>query len=215
MPRVLIATLGFEEKFCSRAILRHGIREGDRVILITGELVEKVQRAYEWIRKLIQSSYGDSVAIDLIQLNPGDPVDSIERISKIIREISGSKIIMNLSGGMRSIIAYALLSCMMNLKENVIVEIEAEDLSGLITLDWRLLRLVKEGVSDDHKEVLKLIVSGSRDVRSLASKLGKDESTIRRQISSLKELGLVEITKRKPLLVEATELTRLLLGADS
>ena len=211
MSTVLIATLGFEEKFCYRAVLRHGIKEGDRVILLTGELVEKVVKAYDWIRKLIQSSYGDSVSIELIKLNPSDPIKSVREISKIIRGIGDSRIIVNLSGGMRAVIAYTLLSCMMNAREGMIIEMETEDLSGLITLDWKLLKLLRDGISDELRELLKAIASGSSDVKSLSSKLGKDESTVRRQLSLLKELGLIRVVKRKPLIIEPTELAELII----
>lgn len=135
----------------------------------------------------------------------------MREISKIIRGIGDSRIIVNLSGGMRAVIAYTLLSCMMNAREGMIIEMETEDLSGLITLDWKLLKLLRDGISDELRELLKAIASGSSDVKSLSSKLGKDESTVRRQLSLLKELGLIRVVKRKPLIIEPTELAELII----
>nr|WP_048096135.1 CRISPR-associated CARF protein Csa3 [Archaeoglobus fulgidus] len=81
MRTALIATLGFDEKFCYRAILRHGIKEGDRVILITTQMVERVAKAYEWIRKLLETSYGDRVEVEVLQVE-------LKSVEKAIREVA-------------------------------------------------------------------------------------------------------------------------------
>jgi len=211
MQTALIFTLGFEEKFCYRAILRHGIKEGDRIILFTGELVEKVEKAYDWIKKLVHSSYGGSVKIDLVQLNPMDPVRSIRRVLDVLDELKEFKIIVNLSGGMRSLVVCVLLACMMRLREDMIIEIEAEDLSGISVLDSSVLRLIKEGAKEEWLDILRCIANGTNDVKSIARKLGKDRSTVRRQLSLLDKNKLVKARKRKPLTVELSPLAELLL----
>jgi CRISPR locus-related DNA-binding protein len=211
MRVALISTLGFEEKFCYRAILRHGIKEGDRIILFTAELVEKVEKAYDWIRKLVQSSYGDSIRVDLIQLDPMNPVRSIKVVLKYLDELKDFKIIVNLSGGMRAIVIYVLLACMMRLREDMIIEVEAEDLSGLSKLDSKMLKLVKEGIKEEWIDLLECIAEGSGDVGSIARKLRKDKSTVRRQLSSLERSGLIRMKKRKPMTVELSELSELIL----
>lgn len=214
MQTVLIATLGFEEKFCYRAVLRHGIKEGDRIILITAGIVEKVEKAYEWIKKLIQSSYGSSVSVDLVQIDVNNTVDSLREILRLIDSLKDFRIVVNLSGGMRILIIYVLLACLMRARRDLTVEVEAEDLSTIVSLDWRLLKLIKEGIKEEHLEVLRHISSGLRDVRSLAKRLKKDESTVRRYISDLEEQGLVKIEKRKPLVFGESELSCIFLADE-
>jgi len=214
MQTVLIATLGFEEKFCYRAVLRHGIKEGDRIILITAGIVEKVEKAYEWIKKLIQSSYGSSVSVDLVQIDVNNTVDSLRKILRLIDSLNDFRIVVNLSGGMRILIIYVLLACLMRARRDLTVEVEAEDLSTIVSLDWRLLKLIKEGIKEEHLEVLRHISSGLRDVRSLAKRLKKDESTVRRYISELEEQGLVKVEKRKPLVFEESELSYIFLADE-
>ncbi|MEM3691663.1 MAG: CRISPR-associated CARF protein Csa3 [Candidatus Korarchaeum sp.] len=209
MRKVLIATLGFEERFCYRAILRHGMREGDKIILLTGDLTDKVERAYEWVDKFIKSSYGDSVEVRLIKLNLNEVLESVKRISELLDSFEGSDVIVNLSGGMRVLVAYTLLACLMRVRRNLVVEIEREDLSGVVSLDHRLLKLVKEGVKEEHLSLLELVRRGLGDVRSLARELGKDESTVRRYVSDLEELGLIRVKRRKPLAFEPSELSDL------
>jgi len=211
MPTALIATLGFDEKFCYRAILRHGIKEGDKIVLFTAEIVEKVEKAYEWIRKLLQTSYGDAVDIEIIQLNIKDLEGSIKKVLRKIEEIENFRIIVNLSGGMRALIIIVLLACIIKSPRNLKIEVETEDFSRIVEVPYALLNLIKLQLGEDKLEVLKSIKEGVGDVKSIAKRLNRDESTIRRHISTLENIGLIEVKKRKPLLVKATKLAELVL----
>ena len=212
MKTALILTLGFDEKFCYRAILRHGIKEGDKIILITAGLVEKVKKAYEWIKAFVERSY--DVEVRLIRIDVKNFTKAIREVMHILDEFKGYNLIVNLSGGMRALAVIMLLALMIKPIRNVKLEIELEDFSGLIEIPQHLLRIheIRQNLTDEKIEILKLIAQGLKDVKSLSKALKKDVSTIRRHISSLEELGLVEVEKRKPLKVKTTELANLILG---
>ena len=211
MKTALILTLGFDEKFCYRAILRHGIKEGDKIILITAGLVEKVKKAYEWIKAFVERSY--DVEVRLIRIDVKNFTKAIREVMHILDEFKGYNLIVNLSGGMRALAVIMLLALMIKPIRNVKLEIELEDFSGLIEIPQHLLRIheIRQNLTDEKIEILKLIAQGLKDVKSLSKALKKDVSTIRRHISSLEELGLVEVEKRKPLKVKTTELANLML----
>ena len=212
MKTALILTLGFDEKFCYRAILRHGIKEGDKIILITAGLVDKVRKAYEWIRAFVERSY--DVEVRLIQVDVKNFTKAIKEVVKLLEDFKEYNLVVNLSGGMRALAIIVLLALMIRPMENVKVEIELEDFSGLIEIPQQLLRIheIKRNLTNEKLEILKLISQGLKDVKSLSKTLKKDASTIRRHISNLEELGLVTIEKRKPLKVKTTELADLILG---
>ena len=212
MKTALILTLGFDEKFCYRAILRHGIKEGDKIILITAGLVEKVKKAYEWIKAFVERSY--DVEVRLIQIDVKDFTKAIREVMHILDEFKDYNLIVNLSGGMRALAVIMLLALMIKPIRNVKLEIELEDFSGLIEIPQHLLRIheIRQNLTDEKIEILKLIAQGLKDVKSLSKALKKDVSTIRRHISSLEELGLVEVEKKKPIKVKTTELANLILG---
>jgi len=212
MKTAAILTLGFDEKFCYRAILRHGIKEGDKIILITAGLVEKVRKAYEWIKAFVERSY--DVEVRLIQIDVKNFTKAIREVMHILDEFKGYNLIVNLSGGMRALAVIMLLALMIKPIRNVKLEIELEDFSGLIEIPQHLLRIheIRQNLTDEKIEILKLIAQGLKDVKSLSKALKKDVSTIRRHISNLEELGLVEVEKRKPLKVKTTELANLILG---
>ncbi len=208
MSKALILTLGFETKFCYRAILRHGIEEGDRVILVTAGLVDKVRKAYEDIRLFITTSFGEKVKVELMEINVRDFTNAIKRLMEKLFELKDYELIINLSGGMRALILIVLFSLIISRIKNIKVEIELEDLSGVINIPEQLINIMELGrrLTDDRIKILMEIHKGSNDVKTLASKLNKDESTIRRNIGILEEMKLVEISKRKPLIFKLTDI---------
>ncbi len=203
-----MSTLGFDEKFCYRAILRHGLKEGDKIILITAKVVDRVKEAYEWIKKFIEKSYGESVDVELIEIDVKSFEDSIRKIVEKLRELEGYSIVLNLSGGMRSLIAIVLLSLIINPMRNVKVEMELEDLSGIVEIPPPLLRIREMGAKliEERIEILRKIKEGYKDVKSLAEVMKKDKSTIRRHIYVLDELGLINVVKKKPMKIEISSL---------
>ena len=211
MRTALILTLGFDEKFCYRAILRHGIKEGDKIILLTAGLVERVKKAYEWIKAFVERSY--DVEVKLVQIDVKDFTKAIQDVIKILDEFKDYNLIVNLSGGMRALAVTVLFALMIKPMRNVRLEIELEDFSGLIEIPQYLLRIheIKQNLTEEKIEILKLIAQGLKDVKSLSKSLNKDVSTIRRHISSLEELGLIRVERRKPLEVETTELANFFL----
>ncbi|MCD6348542.1 MAG: CRISPR locus-related DNA-binding protein [Candidatus Korarchaeota archaeon] len=214
MSMVLILTLGFDERFCYRALLRHDVREGDRILIFTGKLVERTEKAYKMIEEFIRKSYGNRVAVDLVELDPTNPIRSIELVIRTLKSLPDVKWIVNLSGGMRFVVLTVIFSLLMIRKGNIQLEVETEDLSGLVTIPPAILTLVTQGMTKEKVRVLEMISGGLTDVKSIASKLGKSRSTVRKQLQHMQELGLVRVRRRKPLEVEVTELGRLVLELE-
>jgi CRISPR-associated protein Csa3 len=208
MKTTLIATLGFEEKFCYRAILRHGIKEGDEIVLITAEIVEKVEKAFDWIKKLVQTSFSDKVAVRLVQLDVKSVEKSIKAVSELLNSAEG-RLIVNLSGGMRALVIIVLIACIMKARREMVIEIETEDLSSLLLVPSELIRLVKDPPGSIHLEILRLVKRGIRKSESISRELKRDASTIRRHLAELEAMGLVEAEKRKPLIVRLTRFAEL------
>jgi len=212
MKNALLLTLGFDEKFCYRAILRHGISEGDKIVLVTAKIVNRVKKAYDWIKTFVNTSYSN-VEMKLIELNVEDTIGSIKKVLEILEELEEYHIVINLSGGMRILSFIVLLSLLFKEIRNAVIEIELEDFSGVVRIPVILLTLpsIKEKLGEEKIKILKTIRDGKNNVKSIAEYLNKDQSTIRRHISSLKKLGLIEYEKRKPLKVKPSKLLDLIL----
>jgi len=210
MKTALILTLGFDERFCFRAILRHGIKEGDEVVLITAGLVDRVKKAYEWIKTVVERSY--DVKVRLIEVDVKNLMKAILDVVKILDEYKDWNVIVNLSGGMRILTIIMLFALTIKPMRHIKVEIELEDLSALIEIPTQLFAVgdVKSKLTNEKIEILKLI-SRFEEVKEIVKVLGKDASTVRRHIASLVEMGLVSVEKRKPLKVKLTDFGELIL----
>lgn len=211
MKKALILTLGFDEKFCYRAITRHRISEGDKIILITATLVEKVRKAYEWIKAFINTSY-NNVEVRLVELDVKDIFSSLGKVSRIFNEYSNYNLIVNLSGGMRILSFIVLFSIILSDIRNLKLEIELEDFSGVMEIPVPLLSLpmIKASIGKEKLAILKLIKEGKNDVKSISKALNKDESTIRRHLQTLHRLGLIDFEKKKPLIIKGTKLLNII-----
>ncbi len=213
MKKALIVTLGFDEKFCYRAILRHGIKEEDIIILLTAGLVDRVKRAYEWIRVFAESY---DVEVKLIQIDVKDFNRALKEVMRILDELKDYSLIVNLSGGMRALAITVLMALTIKPIRDLKVEIELEDFSGLIEIPRNVLKLseIRANLGKEKIEILKLIAQGVEDVKSIADLLKKDVSTVRRHIYTLIDLNLVVVVKKKPLIVKTTELAEIVLSAN-
>ncbi len=202
-------TLGFDERFCCRAILKHGVEEDDKIILLTAGLVERVKKAYEWIKTFVERSY--DVNVELIEVDVRDFAKGVKTVITLLEELKDYDLIVNLSGGMRALAIIVLIALLIKPMRNLKVEIELEDFSGVVEIPKAIFKLNKLELSDEKREILKMIVNGYQDVRSIAEVIHKDDSTVRRHISSLKNLGLIKIERKKPLQIKATDLAEVLL----
>jgi len=199
--------LGFDEKFIVRALTRHGVLKGDRVILLTGPMVERVEKAATYIKEFLDKYHPGEAEIELITLPIEDFYKAVSKAIEILRKSSKAKeIIVNLSGGMRiTILAIFTALLLLGLK-NLTLELESEDTSVYLTLDIKALKslLTIEELSEEKKEILKILASKDKPttVTELSSTLEKDVSTMRKHLKELKERGLIIVKKRKPLIVE-------------
>lgn len=207
MKKALIVTLGFDERFCYRAILRHGIREGDIVILITARLIDRVRKAYDLVNSFMRTSFGDSVKIELIELEIEDIESSTVKIMKLLDSLRDYEVIINLSGGMRTIILTIIFATLLA-SIDARIELELEDGSNVIEIPKVLINIPRiiSILTDEKLEILKSLHGGIKNSRDLAKKLGKDESTVRRHLAELIALDLVKSIKRKPLIVKTSKL---------
>jgi len=214
MKKLIIATLGFEEKFMIRTITRHGLDKGDKILLLTGPSTDKSAIAINLVKEFITKYYGKDVALIIKEIPIHDIYDAIRTIKQnIINEAKGiMNIIVNLSGGMRILIISTLLALMTLNMKNVIAEIETEDSSTLITIPIEMF-LIKPQIRKRHAVILQILAQTQEPltIKTLAEKLKIDDSTTRRHILKLRKMRLVEVKKGKPLLIQLSPLARLLM----
>lgn len=211
-------TLGFEEKFAIRAFTRRGLDAGDHIILLTAKpAVDRVLRAYDMLRGFVERYYGGGVGVELAQIDVRDFPSAVAEIKTLLlKRLEGRDLlIVNLTGGLRALVlaAYTAALIVSDAAKELALEVEFEDGSYLVEVPKGIVNALKLlwSPSEERREVLRRIAArGEADAASLARELGLDPSTARRHIHRLEEEGLVEVVSRRPLVVRAKNVAKLI-----
>jgi len=216
MAKAVLLTLGFEEKFAVRALVRRGLEVGDLVVLVTGPIIDKVAKAINYVKEFLK--YFEGVNVQVFEVSEvHEFTEAVPKIKKLIKELLDRYdfIVANLSGGMRALIIEVLTSIILlpkELKSRVIVELDTEDSKATIEIPKELNIIINPPELGVKEDIIKVIVDegGEADIYTIARRLEKDESTIRRQLEVLRELGLIELTYR-PLRAKVKPIAKLII----
>lgn len=194
--KALVLTLGFDERFAIRGILRTGLSSGDKVTVFIAEpLVDKAEKALQILMDFFKK-YLEEVNVDVVSVPTRDFELSVTIIGGKLKELKGldCKVVLNLSGGMRSLIIEILLtSILINLKG--IVEIELENLEGYLSFPIEIFK-VKMPMKEEYILILKTIMLHEGiNINQISNKLGMAKSSIHKIIRKLVENGLIEYEK--------------------
>ncbi|MCX8205182.1 MAG: CRISPR-associated CARF protein Csa3 [Candidatus Nezhaarchaeota archaeon] len=204
--RVLVLTLGFDEKFAIRALMRHG--EGARkVLIVTAEpMEERAQRALSAVEDFLKR-FMETVEYEVVSVDPSAPYEAMRRLRDAIEKSPASSYIINVSGGMRAL-TVELLAVASLMKLSGGVEVELEILRGTVSVPIGLFYMEPLG-SEEYKVLRALVERGPMTVTNLVSSLGIPRSSLYRYIKELKARGLVEeVRKGRSVVYESRDLAR-------
>ncbi|MDW8074051.1 MAG: CRISPR-associated CARF protein Csa3 [Nitrososphaerota archaeon] len=210
-------TLGFDERFAVRALIRHGVQRDDKIVAIipryrVDERTENALRALnEFAKRYLLSEQIERLEVDVADFGP-----AVVSLVKAFRSWTARPIVLSLSGGMRILIIETLLAAIVSDVE-MKIEVESEDGATLTVFDNSIFNIALLGILDDvEKNVIRYLVRGDMAIDTLAELLEAAKSTVWRRIRRLISLGLVEVLERKgkgrKMVVGLTENGRLLSG---
>jgi CRISPR-associated protein Csa3 len=188
--------LGFDERFAIRSILRTGLSSGDKVLIFTAEpIVDKAEKALQIVLEFLKK-YFEGVEYEVISIPTKDFERSVSMIGERLMKLKslGYDVILNLSGGMRSLIIELLVaSTLVGLKG--VVEVELENLEGYLSFTVDVLR-IRAPLKEEYKSVLNAIIeAGEINLSQLSRKVAMAKSTIHKIVKKMIEEGLVEYEK--------------------
>ena len=203
---VLVATLGFDEKFTIRALMRHA-DEINKVVIVAAEpFEERAAKALSEVEKFIKSYLGDKV-IEVIRVDPSNTYDAIVKLKNVFATYENY--IVNISGGMRALIVELLIAYVLSRAKGVI-EIELENLRGLVTLPPEIFTLPP--LSSEELKILREIVRREfASPRELMEDLDIPRSTFYKYVKSLTLKRLILVRRQnKKTIYEPAELAKII-----
>ena len=188
---IYVITLGYDERFAVRFLLRHSVGEGDSVIVVVPrgyEGDEKARTAVNNLKKLVEG-------LEICEFDPSDALSEITKMTSFLKEKSeGSRTLhLCLSGGMRIIVISTLLASQLLAREvprEIWVEVDLEDLSGTVRIPLNALLIPR------NERFLKILEALSQDVkrpsvRYVESVTSIPSATVHREMGRMISLGLI------------------------
>jgi CRISPR-associated protein Csa3 len=183
---LLVTTLGFEEKFQVRAFIRHGRAEISEVLIVVppGNDERKV-RAMENLTSLLREA---EITFSILEVDPSNFARAVATICRAVKGLKEREFVVNLSGGMRALGIETLMAFMV-LGIDFKLEIELENLSGVITFDIRDLELrVQDQIS---MKILRVVKEEGSTLYAISKETGIPRSTVWRKARELQRLGFL------------------------
>ena len=186
----LIATLGFDEKFLIKSILRHG-SSLKQIVVVAAEPLD--QRSINALRTVedFTSKYLPSIRLQKVVVDPSRAREAIAKLKSLFKE--AGEYIVNLSGGMRALLIELLIALTLT-KPRGVLEVELENFQGVVKVPLKLLAL--PSLSSEEEKVLRTLVRlGRADVSGLTKMTGLPRSTLYQYLKSLKARGLIAVDR--------------------
>jgi CRISPR-associated protein Csa3 len=191
VARILVTTIGFDEKFVVRALIRY-LDSIDRFIGILSTPVEQralqaVSNVKGFIDKYVVDS-GKRLAYEFIEIEVKDPYEAIAKLRRIFTP--NVEYIVNLSGGMRALTIVTFIAFIMSRARGE-VEIELENLQGRISIDPRII--TAGPLSSDEEKIVNTIKKlGRATYRDIMKETGIPRATLFKHLSSLRSRGVID-----------------------
>ena len=206
MSRLFVITIGFDEKFPLRAVVRRGISPGDRVLLLTAHPIdERNQKAISMFKRMLNNLV-ENVKIEVLEVPVEDLPKAVKKIRSKVNELKTAQIELNLSGGMRALFLEVLLALVsMPIISDVPIEVELEDGRAVITawLSWFRAPIpsyedliIMRAISEKGFTTLdELVDHFTEDIEGVQI-VKYPRSTLHRKLSKLVKAGLVSISRK-------------------
>ncbi|MEM1659268.1 MAG: CRISPR-associated CARF protein Csa3 [Candidatus Jordarchaeales archaeon] len=190
---VIVASLGFEERFLLRAVVRRGVRERDKVVVFMPERGDpRGEKAFQTLRELVEKAF-PQVEVIKYEVDVQDFYGAVGKIRGILKELAlEGDLVFNLSGGQRLLIL-EILAAALSLGVNAELEVETEDSSGYVAVPLKVMHPLD--VDNVDQEILRRAVSGVR-LKDLEH-LSVSKATLWRKLKRLTEEGLLEMDRDK------------------
>lgn len=187
---VLVTTLGFDEKFAARSVMRNLDKVEELVVVTAKPLDERAQTALRNLETLV-SKYVGLTKLREVSVDPSDFYRAVSTLKGLFQ--GAGEYIVNVSGGMR-ILLLELLIALTITRPRGVIEVEFENLSSLVTVPIRLLNL--PALSSEEEKVLRVLLQrGEADVSTLRSALDMPRSTLYQHLKSLRGKDLIVVER--------------------
>lgn len=190
---IIALTFGFDERFAIRALMRRGIRGAVRIAVLVPEEgeQERLERALSVLNDFV-TQYVTERGIERLAVPVEDFLGSVLMLARTFRSWTERPVVLNLSGGMRLLVAEALSAALLS-RVPMTVEIESED--GKVLAEFSTTVLTLPETDEVDRQIIESLGYGAMTLGLLSERLGLSKPTVWRRLRRLAEAGLLELSK--------------------
>ncbi len=189
---ILVSTLGFDEKFIIRFLMRYAGNFKELYVITAEPMDDRVLKAYSSVKEFVDRYLG-GISLNLIKVNPQDYLNSVNRIKEIFRGKGSESFVINASGGMRALIIELILAAVLS-RVNGYLEIELENFLGVVRIPLNTFYLAPLS-SEEYLIIREIARRGEASVKELIRELGIPRSSLYKYLKDLVRRGLLEVTR--------------------
>ncbi len=193
--KVLVATIGFDERPVIRAILRHGLGFNEILLLKPREPDDpRSRRVVENIRELVDKT-GANIPLTVGEVDITDFYRAVGEIKSWLADtISRHRgdIVLLLGGGMRSLVLETLVAAIQLSNEllvNGVLEVDIEGSTSYVSA--RIEDLIPVTITPQEKRVLEELDKEPATLSNLSNRLDMPKTTLWKILQRLEEKKLV------------------------
>lgn len=185
----LILTLGFDEKFALRSIIRNGLQDRDEIYAVLPEGGDaRAEKAFSNLKEFVDKAF-NNIKIERIYVPVENFAQTVNRMRLFLRGIGVGDKILNLSGGQRVLIV-ALLIAASGLDLDLDVEIETED--SKLVHRFPLSIMKAQNLDQIDLKILEYLSKKSLTIGELSEVMGISKATVWRRLEKLTSLDFVK-----------------------
>jgi CRISPR locus-related DNA-binding protein len=191
VAKALVTTIGFDERFVVRALIRYLENIDHFIGILSTPIEQRALQAISNIKNFIDKYVVDSgkrLAYEFIEIDITDPYEAIAKLKRIFT--SNNEYVVNLSGGMRALTIVTFIAFIISRARGEI-EIELENLQGRISIDPRII--TAGPLSSDEEKIVNTIKKlGRATYRDIMKETGIPRATLFKHLSSLRSRGVID-----------------------
>jgi len=192
--KTYISTIGFDISQIISVIVKFGIEQGDRFVLIRPEeeTDQRAQNTFNEIQNFAKQISND-FKVEVFRVPHKDFEGSVLKLMELIRSSEG-EIIANISGGPREILVPFVVSCLLN-SDKVKKTVNFSDIDRVAreVSFPKIYNIMEEKIQSILLDISK---NEPTNITDIAQRNDLSESTISRFISRLASIGAVHVSQK-------------------
>lgn len=203
---VLVMTSGFEPGPLVRAVASHSLGAGSSIIVLAPSFKDdRAERAYLELKRVCDMLFkGSQVSLQRVEVDLTSFGKAVGKVKELLSPLTDRRLSICFCGGMRALCLAVYTACLLlRWQHPPHMEVYLEGMADVLTIP-SIHNVIKTNVTEEGLAILRLLQrSGRLSTGNVAALLQKDRSTVYRQLSRLREAGLVSQSGK---LYELTEL---------